>query len=196
MSAGDSSCRFSERSSLPGTVLPPSTVGSPPRSLTLTAPSRSIQVMSPLSHFKLACPREPPVNSPRRAPAPRPPGGDFVDRRALCRRGDKNQGARGPKSGHHVYKANRRDWWFLCDWWLWDPGGTIGVLVLWGRGVAAQVAVRDRGAGDVWAAAGGDRARARRPTFCCAMMTSNQGTNRKACESGHFVHKVSDRGWL
>ncbi len=54
MSAGDSSCRFSDRSSLPGTVLPPSTVGSPPRSLTLTAPSRSIQVMSPLSHFKLA----------------------------------------------------------------------------------------------------------------------------------------------
>src|SRR6516225_3475381 len=50
-SAGDSSCRFSERSSRPYLVSPPSSVGSPPTSRTLTAPSRSIHTMSLLSQI-------------------------------------------------------------------------------------------------------------------------------------------------
>src|ERR1700722_7506906 len=51
-SLAESSWRFSERSSLPGTVVLPSLVGSPPRSRTFTAPSSSIHVTSLLSHLE------------------------------------------------------------------------------------------------------------------------------------------------
>ena len=34
---------------------------------------------------------------------------DFVDSTPLCRRRDQNFGLKRPKSGHHVYKANRGD---------------------------------------------------------------------------------------
>jgi hypothetical protein len=34
---------------------------------------------------------------------------DFVDSTPLCRRRDQNFGLKRPKSGHHVYKANRSD---------------------------------------------------------------------------------------
>ena len=81
------------------------------------------------------------------------------------------RGARGPKSGHHVYKADRRDWWFLCDWWLWDLGGTIGVLRGWRRG-------------------DGDFAHSA-PLYA----PGDQNPGPESLESGHFVHKVNDRGW-
>ena len=42
----------------------------------------------PIVPFQAPCPREPPVNSPRRGPGPAPPGGDFAHSAPLCARRD------------------------------------------------------------------------------------------------------------
>ena len=58
-SEGDSSCRLSARSRRPATVWPPSSVGRPPRSRTLTAPSRSIHGMTTPLQTRFAGPAGP-----------------------------------------------------------------------------------------------------------------------------------------